>query len=63
MFKITFRSSQLRVLSGLLINFSAGLFLLLPTIRDVSVLIIGFNLAIISLGLAFKIEDILETND
>ncbi|OGG12959.1 hypothetical protein A2773_01080 [Candidatus Gottesmanbacteria bacterium RIFCSPHIGHO2_01_FULL_39_10] len=63
MFKITINSSQLKVLSGLLVNLSAGLLLLLPTIRDFLVLIFDLIFAILSLVLAVKIEDILGQND
>ncbi len=63
MFSIALRSSQLKVLSGLLINLSAGLILLLPTIRDIFVLIFDLIFAILCLVLAIKIEDILEQND
>lgn len=63
MFQITLRSSQLKVLSGLLINLSAGLLLLLPTIRDIFVLIFDAIFAILSLVLAVKVEDMLSEYD
>lgn len=63
MFTITFRRTQLKVISGLLINIAAGLLLLAPNIKDIFVLIIDVIFAILCLVLAVKIEDILEQND
>ena len=58
-FTVNLRPSHLKVFSGVLTNIGAG-FLLLPfTIRNILVLIESVVLAIVCIGLAIKLEDLL----
>lgn len=59
-FYITFRLSQMKVLTSFLTNIGAGLFLLPFTTQNILVLTVSILLAILCLSLSIKIEDLLE---
>lgn len=56
----TVRPAWLKAISALLFNVAAGLILLLPTIKDIAVLILDVFFAIVCIGVAVKAEEILE---
>lgn len=62
-FNVELNSAQLRVVSTFLVNIAAGIFLLLFTIHDLSVLTTSIAFATICLVLSIKIEEALINYD
>lgn len=56
----TFSQSQLRVVSAFLVNIAAGWFLAIFVTKDIFVLTTEFLLSIISLRVAFDLEEELD---